>query len=238
MFKQFKALLWLRWEIIAANKTLLVQLFLPVAMVLLYQFMFSKMPSDQSSDMIMATMPSIILGFIGTTITYLIAEENEKHNLTSLQLAGMGSLEYLLANLTLPLVIELVYLIALPLYLGVSLSSLGLTYAVVNLLTALVALGLFIFIGIICKTQTQATILSLPFMLVVAFLPFFAMMDNSLKKVIDFTFMGTMTNYLRDRKHYQLMDKSLIFLLLWLVLTGALLFWGLRHHQLQSEKKA
>ena len=80
MFKQFKALLWLRWEIIAANKTLLVQLFLPVAMVLLYQFMFSKMPSDQSSDMIMATMPSIILGFIGTTITYLIAEENEKHN--------------------------------------------------------------------------------------------------------------------------------------------------------------
>ena len=92
MFKQFKALLWLRWEIIAANKTLLVQLFLPVAMVLLYQFMFSKMPSDQSSDMIMATMPSIILGFIGTTITYLIAEENEKHNLTSLQLAGMGSL--------------------------------------------------------------------------------------------------------------------------------------------------
>ena len=162
MFKQFKALLWLRWEIIAANKTLLVQLFLPVAMVLLYQFMFSKMPSDQSSDMIMATMPSIILGFIGTTITYLIAEENEKHNLTSLQLAGMGSLEYLLANLTLPLVIELVYLIALPLYLGVSLSSLGLTYAVVNLLTALVALGLFIFIGIICKTQTQATILSLP----------------------------------------------------------------------------
>ncbi|MGC4387527.1 ABC transporter permease, partial [Streptococcus suis] len=115
---------------------LLVQLFLPVAMVLLYQFMFSKMPSDQSSDMIMATMPSIILGFIGTTITYLIAEENEKHNLTSLQLAGMGSLEYLLANLTLPLVIELVYLIALPLYLGVSLSSLGLTYAVVNLLTA------------------------------------------------------------------------------------------------------
>ena len=35
MFKQFKALLWLRWEIIAANKTLLVQLFLPVDMVLL-----------------------------------------------------------------------------------------------------------------------------------------------------------------------------------------------------------
>lgn len=238
MFKRFKALLWLRWEIIAANKTLLVQLFLPVAMVFLYQFIYDKASAGKSSELIMMMMPAMILSFVGTTITYLIADENEKHNLTSLQLAGMGSLEYLLANLALPLFIELVYLIALPLYLGVSLSSLGLTYAVVNLLTALVTLGLFILIGIICKTQTQATILSLPFMLVVAFLPFFAMMDNSLKKAIDFTFMGTMTNYLLDRKHYQLMDKSLIFLLLWLVLTGALLFWGLRHHQLQSEKKA
>lgn len=236
MFKRFKSLLWLRWEIILSNKTLVVQLALPIILTLLYQFMYSKLPEKKAVEFIMTMLPAMILSFVGMTSTYLIADENEKHNLVSLQLAGMGNVEYLLANFSLPLLIVIVYLTALPLYLGISLSSLGLLYAFVNLLTALVVLGFFIFIGIVCKTQTQATILSLPFMMGVAFLPLFAMMDKSIQKVIDFTFMGTLTNYLLDREHYQLIDKSLLFLVLWLILMGALLFWGLRHHQLHFEK--
>lgn len=169
MFKRFTALIWLRREIIWANKQIVIQILMPILMVALYQFMYKDLPIGDKNEMILFLVLPMVYGFVGFIVALIISEENEKHNLRSLQLSGVGTPEYLLANLVYPFFIQLFYIVALPIYLQQSFSKLGGQYIIVNIVTSLVTLLIYLLLGILSNTQSKASIASLPIMLGISF---------------------------------------------------------------------
>ena len=81
-----------------------------------------------------------------------------------------------------------------PLILGISIDNL-LNYSVIILLTSIVIILLYLFLGLVTRSQVEAQIISIPAMLLVAFLPMVANLDKSVAKVVDYSFMGLFTEY-------------------------------------------
>ncbi|WP_373773946.1 ABC transporter permease [Streptococcus ferus] len=234
MFKRFTALIWLRREIIWANKQIVIQILMPILMVALYQFMYKDLPIGDKNEMILFLVLPMVYGFVGFIVALIISEENEKHNLRSLQLSGVGTPEYLLANLVYPFFIQLFYIVALPIYLQQSFSKLGGQYIIVNIVTSLVTLLIYLLLGILSNTQSKASIASLPIMLGISFLPLFAIIEKSLEKWIALTFMGAFIKYSKQLADFPLFSQASLILLLWLVLLLLLIVWALKRIRLQK----
>lgn len=221
MFKRFLALLWSRMMIILANKTAAINLILPFVMVLLYRYMFGRqMSGDELAYAVLWTSLPMVAPMIATVFPTIVSEEAEKNNQRSLLLAGVKPWEYVLSSLLFPFCIIFVYIVGLPFYLGISRSELGLSYLLVMALTALVTSLLFLMVSLLCETQSRATIVSLPLMMVSAFLPMFTMMDERVSDVIQWTFLGAFTELSSTGgRDYMLLSQSFGVLVVWLGLT-------------------
>ena len=148
MSKKMKGLIWLRGQATLANKTILLQVLMPIFMIFLYKFIFSLngAGSTVGADQLALLLLNISLPFslamaVGTPIIIILAEEREKHNLQSLRLAGVTAGQYILSALIWPLVIALLYIVACPLLVGANLSGQILSYSLVLLLTTLVLIS-------------------------------------------------------------------------------------------------
>ena len=135
MVRRMNALIWSRFQMILANKMVSVNLFMPILMVILYQYMFKG--QDGMKDMILFMVLPMIPAMTGYLLPIVVGEEAEKNNQRSLQLAGVKNWEYVVASLIIPFLVNLFYLFALPLYLGMDLVELGWQYIPVMLVTSL-----------------------------------------------------------------------------------------------------
>lgn len=230
MLKRIMALLWSRKEMMMANKMVMMNLIIPALMVVLYQYMFKSM--EDAGKMIFFMVLPMIPAFLGYLLPTVVAEEAEKNNQRSLRLAGVKSWEYVLASLLLPFVVAVIYLVILPVYLRINLSELGWQYIPVMLLTSLIVFLIFMALALMTDTQTRASILAMPVMMVSSFLPMFAMMDKTVEKIIDFTYLGAYSVYSKEMSHYQIMDKSFFFLIIWLMVALLGVIWLTRQRQI------
>ena len=149
---------------ILANKMVSVNLFMPILMVILYQYMFKG--QDGMKDMILFMVLPMIPAMTGYLLPIVVGEEAEKNNQRSLQLAGVKNWEYVVASLIIPFLVNLFYLFALPLYLGMDLVELGWQYIPVMLVTSLTVFLVFMGTALVVNTQSKATIGAMPIMMV------------------------------------------------------------------------
>ena len=236
MSNKLKGMIWLRGQVILANKSILLQVLMPVFFVFLYKFIFSlngagqELGADRLATLLMnISLPFSLAMSVGTPIIIILAEEREKHNLQSLRLAGVTAGQYILSALIWPAIIGIFYIIITPILVGAKLSNQVFSYGLVLLLTLLVLIFFFLMVGLFCKNQVMAQSLSVPAMLLVIFIPMFSNMNEDLFKVLRYSFLGLFTIFMKDWSNFQFWSGELLALVLWLLLFAGLSFYLMSH---------
>lgn len=236
MSNKLKGMIWLRGQETLANKSILLQVLMPVFFVFLYKFIFSlngagkELGADRLAILLMnISLPFSLAMSVGTPIIIILAEEREKHNLQSLRLAGVTAGQYILSALIWPAIIGIFYIVVTPILIGAKLSNQVFSYGLVLLLTLLVLIFFFLMVGLFCKNQVIAQSLSVPAMLLVAFIPMFSNMNEDLFKVLRYSFLGLFTIFMKDWSNFQFWSGELLALVLWLLLFAGLSFYLMSH---------
>ena len=236
MSNKLKGMIWLRGQVTLANKSILLQVLMPVFFVFLYKFIFSlngagqELGADRLATLLMnISLPFSLAMSVGTPIIIILAEEREKHNLQSLRLAGVTAGQYILSALIWPAIIGIFYIIITPILAGAKLSNQVFSYGLVLLLTLLVLIFFFLMVGLFCKNQVMAQSLSVPAMLLVIFIPMFSNMNEDLFKVLRYSFLGLFTIFMKDWSNFQFWSGELLALVLWLLLFAGLSFYLMSH---------
>lgn len=232
MSNKLKGMIWLRGQVTLANKSILLQVLMPVFFVFLYKFIFSlngagqELGADRLATLLMnISLPFSLAMSVGTPIIIILAEEREKRNLQSLRLAGVTAGQYILSALIWPAIIGIFYIAITPLLVGAKLSNHLFSYSLVLLLTMLVLIFFFLMVGLFCKNQVMAQSLSVPAMLLAAFIPMFSNMSEDLFKVLRYSFLGLFTIFMKDWSNFQFWSGELLALVLWLLLFAGLSFY-------------
>ena len=236
MSNKLKGMIWLRGQVTLANKSILLQVLMPVFFVFLYKFIFSlngagqELGADRLATLLMnISLPFSLAMSVGTPIIIILAEEREKHNLQSLRLAGVTAGQYILSALIWPAIIGIFYIVVTPILIGAKLSNQVFSYGLVLLLTLLVLIFFFLMVGLFCKNQVMAQSLSVPAMLLVLFIPMFSNMNEDLFKVLRYSFLGLFTIFMKDWSNFQFWSGELLALVLWLLLFAGLSFYLMSH---------
>ena len=236
MSNKLKGMIWLRGQETLANKSILLQVLMPVFFVFLYKFIFSlngagkELGADRLAILLMnISLPFSLAMSVGTPIIIILAEEREKHNLQSLRLAGVTAGQYILSALIWPAIIGIFYIVVTPILIGAKLSNQVFSYGLVLLLTLLGLIFFFLMVGLFCKNQVMAQSLSVPAMLLVAFIPMFSNMNEDLFKVLRYSFLGLFTIFMKDWSNFQFWSGELLALVLWLLLFAGLSFYLMSH---------
>ena len=236
MSNKLKGMIWLRGQVTLANKSILLQVLMPVFFVFLYKFIFSlngagqELGADRLATLLMnISLPFSLAMSVGTPIIIILAEEREKHNLQSLRLAGVTAGQYILSALIWPAIIGVFYIVITPILAGAKLSNQVFSYGLVLLLTLLVLIFFFLMVGLFCKNQVMAQSLSVPAMLLAAFIPMFSNMNEDLFKVLRYSFLGLFTIFMKDWSNFQFWSGELLALVLWLLLFAGLSFYLMSH---------
>ena len=236
MSNKLKGMIWLRGQVTLANKSILLQVFMPIFLIFLYKFIFSlngagkEIGADKLAIMLLTiSLPFSLAMSVGTPIIIILAEEREKHNLQSLRLAGVTAGQYILSALIWPAIIGIFYIVVTPILIGAKLSNQVFSYGLVLLLTLLVLIFFFLMVGLFCKNQVMAQSLSVPAMLLVAFIPMLSNMNEDLFKVLRYSFLGLFTIFMKDWSNFQFWSGELLALVLWLLLFAGLSFYLMSH---------
>ncbi|MBZ2133964.1 ABC transporter permease [Streptococcus gordonii] len=236
MSNKLKGMIWLRGQATLANKSVFLQVLMPVFFVFLYKFIFSlngagqELGADRLATLLMnISLPFSLAMSVGTPIIIILAEEREKHNLQSLRLAGVTAGQYIISALIWPAIIGIFYIIVTPILAGAKLSNQVFSYGLVLLLTLLVLIFFFLMVGLFCKNQVMAQSLSVPAMLLVIFIPMFSNMNEDLFKVLRYSFLGLFTIFMKDWSNFQFWSGELLALVLWLLLFAGLSFYLMSH---------
>ena len=236
MSNKLKGMIWLRGQVTLANKSILLQVLMPIFIIFLYKFIFSlngagqELGADRLATLLMnISLPFSLAMSVGTPIIIILAEEREKHNLQSLRLAGVTAGQYILSALIWPAIIGAFYIVITPILAGAKLSNQVFSYGLVLLLTLLVLIFFFLMAGLFCKNQVMAQSLSVPAMLLVIFIPMFSNMNEDLFKVLRYSFLGLFTIFMKDWSNFQFWSGELLALVLWLLLFAGLSFYLMSH---------
>ena len=174
MFNQLKSLLWLRKRVIKSNKTIILQILLPLGFAFLYKHIYEIQGSLNNSMKVnlLGICLALSLSFsVGNPISTIVSEEKEKNILRTLLLSGVNSTNYILSVLFYPVLIGLVMTTAIPRILELNIENNYSAYLIISLATSLVMMLINLFIGLISKTQVSAQVISLPVTMISMFIP-------------------------------------------------------------------
>ncbi|HEM4148108.1 TPA: ABC transporter permease [Streptococcus suis] len=222
MFKRFLALVWLRCQIVLSNKSILLQVLVPFAFTYFYKYLMEtqgEVNNQQTLVLLRMCLPFSLALAVGNPITVILSEEKEKHNLQTLMLSGVRGYEYILSTLFLPFFLTFVIMGVTPLILGATIVH-TFSYITIILLTSFSIILFYLLIGLVAKNQVAAQVISLPSMILVAFLPMLSGLDKTVAKITDYSFMGLFTKFFVKWEEFS-WSKTLIpnlTLLVWIVL--------------------
>lgn len=218
MFRKLNALLWLRLQVLISNSTLLATLLLPFGLAVLYNEFLNK--SGELSTYFLSMSLTMVLSMgSGYMVSIMMAEDKEKRNLKSLILSGVTATEYTFSMLVLPILIMLLAMIVLPIYLRVDVSGYLFAYVIYLLLATISIIFLNLLIGAVSDTQSKAQVYSIFPMLIVSFLPMIALQNDTVQKVLDYSFIGPLVGLLKEGGG-ELSLGNLGLLLAWVLVLG------------------
>ena len=218
MFRKLNALLWLRLQVLISNSTLLASLLMPFGTAVLYNE-FSNKDGQLSLFLLSASLTMVLSMGSGYMVSIMMAEDKEKRNLKSLILSGVTATEYTFSMLVLPILIMLLAMIVLPIYLKVNVSGYLFAYAIYLLLATICIIFLNLLIGAVSDTQSKAQVYSIFPMLIVSFLPMIALQNDTVQKVLDYSFIGPFVGLLKEGGG-ELSLGNLGLLLSWVLVLG------------------
>lgn len=229
MRKQLKSLMWLRRRIILSNKSLLIQVLLPFGYTYLNKKLYEVQGTlnTETKFRLLVTCLSMAL-FLGSgnMISTIVSEEREKNTLRTLLMSGIKAKNYIISTLVFPFAISIASALFIPNILEIDLGKQSDTYYLIVLLTAVAVMLIYLFIGMVCKTQISSQIVSLPITMISLFIPTFLGMSDTFDTVIKYSHMGLFTNALSDLDHFKWQDQkaSLIALIIWILVFALLDF--------------
>ena len=218
MFRKLNALLWLRLQVLISNSTLLATLLMPFGIAVLYNEFFNK-NGELSMFLLSSSLTMVLSMGSGYMVSIMMAEDKEKRNLKSLILSGVTATEYTFSMLVLPILIMLLAMIVLPIYLKVDVSSYLFAYAIYLLLATICIIFLNLLIGAVSDTQSKAQVYSIFPMFIVSFLPMIALQNDTVQKVLDYSFIGPFVGLLKEGGG-ELSLGNLGLLLSWILVLG------------------
>ena len=215
MFRKLNALLWLRLQVLISNSTLLATLLMPFGATVLYNEFLNK--SGELSTYFLSMSLTMVLSMgSGYMVSIMMAEDKEKRNLKSLILSGVTATEYTFSMLILPMLIGM---ISLPIYLKVDVSGYLFAYVIYLVLATISVIFLNLLIGAVSDTQSKAQVYSIFPMFIVSFLPMFALQNDTVQKVLDYSFIGPIVNLL-NKKGGEISFSNIGMLLAWVLVLG------------------
>lgn len=218
MFRKLNALLWLRLQVLISNSTLLATLLMPFGIAVLLNE-FSNKNGEVSLFLLSASLTMVLSMGSGYMVSIMMAEDKEKRNLKSLILSGVTATEYTFSMLVLPILIMLLAMIVLPIYLKVDVSGYLFAYAIYLLLATICIIFLNLLIGAVSDTQSKAQVYSIFPMFIVSFLPMIALQNDTVQKVLDYSFIGPFVGLLKEGGG-ELSLGNLGLLLSWVLVLG------------------
>ena len=218
MFRKLNALLWLRVQVLISNSTLLATLLLPFGLAVLYNAFMNK-NGELSTFLLSMSLTMVLSMGSGYMVSIMMAEDKEKRNLKSLILSGVTATEYTFSMLVLPVLIMLLGMISLPIYLKVDVSGYLLAYVIYLVLATISVIFLNLLIGAVSDTQSKAQVYSIFPMFIVSFLPMIALQNDTIQKVLDYSFIGPLVGLLK-KGGGELSLGNLGLLLVWILLLG------------------
>jgi ABC transporter, ATP-binding protein len=218
MFRKLNALLWLRLQVLISNSTLLATLLMPFGIAVLLNE-FSNKNGQLSLFLLSASLTMVLSMGSGYMVSIMMAEDKEKRNLKSLILSGVTATEYTFSMLVLPVLIMLVAMIVLPIYLRVDVSGYLFAYVIYLLLATISIIFLNLLIGAVSDTQSKAQVYSIFPMLIVSFLPMIALQNDTVQKLLDYSFIGPFVGLLKEGGG-ELSLGNLGLLLAWVLVLG------------------
>ena len=218
MFRKLNALLWLRLQVLISNSTLLATLLMPFGIAVLLNE-FSNKNGEVSLFLLSASLTMVLSMGSGYMVSIMMAEDKEKRNLKSLILSGVTATEYTFSMLVLPILIMLLAMIVLPIYLKVDVSGYLFAYAIYLLLATICIIFLNLLIGAVSDTQSKAQVYSIFPMLIVSFLPMIALQNDTVQKLLDYSFIGPFVGLLKEGGG-ELSLGNLGLLLSWVLVLG------------------
>ena len=227
MFRKLNALLWLRLQVLISNSSLLATLLLPFGLAVLYNEFLNK--SGELSTYFLSMSLTMVLSMgSGYMVSIMMAEDKEKRNLKSLILSGVTATEYTFSMLILPLLIMLLGMILLPIYFKVDVSGYLLAYVIYLVLAAISVIFLNLLIGAVSDTQSKAQVYSMFPVFIVSFLPMIALQNDTVQKVLDYSFIGPIVNLL-NKKGGEISFSNIGMLLAWVLVLGIANLFVLRN---------
>ena len=218
MFRKLNALLWLRLQVLISNSTLLATLLMPFGIAVLYNEFLNK--NGQLSLFLLSASLTMVLSMgSGYMVSIMMAEDKEKRNLKSLILSGVTATEYTISMLVLPMLIMLLGMILLPIYLKVDVSGYLFAYVIYLVLATISVIFLNLLIGAVSDTQSKAQVYSIFPMLIVSFLPMIALQNDTVQKLLDYSFIGPLVGLLKEGGD-ELSLGNLGLLLAWVLVLG------------------
>ena len=218
MFRKLNALLWLRVQVLISNSSLLATLLMPFGIVILLNEFLNK-NGEVSLFLLSASLTMVLSMGSGYMVSIMMAEDKEKRNLKSLILSGVTATEYTFSMLVLPILIMLLAMIVLPIYLKVDVSSYLFAYVIYLLLATISIIFLNLLIGAVSDTQSKAQVYSIFPMLIVSFLPMIALQNDTVQKLLDYSFIGPLVGLLKEGGD-ELSLGNLGLLLAWVLVLG------------------
>ena len=218
MFRKLNALLWLRVQVLISNSTLLATLLLPFGLTVLYNAFMNK-NGELSTFLLSMSLTMVLSMGTGYMVSIMMAEDKEKRNLKSLILSGVTATEYTISMLVLPLLIMLLGMILLPVYLKVDVSGYLVAYVIYLILATISVIFLNLLIGAVSDTQSKAQVYSIFPMFIVSVLPMIALQNDTIQKVLDYSFVGPIVNLL-NKKGGEISFSNIGMLLVWVVVLG------------------
>lgn len=197
MFRKLNALLWLRLQVLISNSSLLATLLMPFGIAVLLNE-FSNKNGQLSLFLLSASLTMVLSMGSGYMVSIMMAEDKEKRNLKSLILSGVTATEYTFSMLVLPILIMLLAMIVLPIYLKVDVSGYLFAYAIYLLLATICIIFLNLLIGAVSDTQSKAQVYSIFPMFIVSFLPMIALQNDTVQKLLDYSFIGPFVGLLKE----------------------------------------
>ena len=218
MFRKLNALLWLRVQVLISNSTLLATLLMPFGITILQNEFLNK--NGELNMFLLSTSLTMVLSMgSGYMVSIMMAEDREKRNLKSLILSGVTATEYTFSMLVLPILIMLLAMIVLPIYLKVDVSGYLFAYVIYLLLATISIIFLNLLIGAVSDTQSKAQVYSIFPMLIVSFLPMIALQNDTVQKLLDYSFIGPLVGLLKEGGG-ELSLGNLGLLLAWVLVLG------------------
>ena len=218
MFRKLNALLWLRLQVLISNSTLLATLLLPFGLTVLYNAFMNK-NGELGTFLLSMSLTMVLSMGSGYMVSIMMAEDKEKRNLKSLILSGVTATEYTFSMLILPLLIMLLGMILLPIYFKVDVSGYLLAYVIYLVLAAISVIFLNLLIGAVSDTQSKAQVYSMFPVFIVSFLPMIALQNDTVQKVLDYSFIGPIVNLL-NKKGGEISFSNIGMLLAWVLVLG------------------